>query len=117
MRTQPRLWRRRLRATTAAMATVCGIAAAASDPSTLPAAREAELRTLVLQDCGSCHGMTLRGGLGKPLVKQQLRDIAPESLAAIILDGIPGTPMPPWRGLLSETEAAWIAARLKEGLP
>ena len=26
--------------------------------------RQAQLRDLLHQDCGSCHGMTLRGGLG-----------------------------------------------------
>ncbi len=31
------------------------------------------------------------------------------SLAQIILDGVPGTPMPPWRPLLSESDALWIA--------
>jgi cytochrome c55X len=30
-------------------------------------------------------------------------------LAQIILDGVPGTPMPPWRPLLSESDALWIA--------
>ena len=32
---------------------------------------------------------------------------------AIILDGIPGTAMPPWRPLISEADARWIADYLK----
>ncbi|HSF96344.1 MAG TPA: cytochrome c [Thermohalobaculum sp.] len=74
--------------------------------------RAAELERLVRQDCGSCHGMTLKGGLGTALTAETLAGAAPESLAAIILDGIPGTAMPPWRPLLTEGEALWIAQYL-----
>ena len=76
-----------------------------------------ELVRLVRQDCGSCHGLTLRGGLGKPLLPENLAGRDAKTLAQIILDGIPGTPMPPWRGILSERDALWIARRLKEGFP
>jgi cytochrome c55X len=79
--------------------------------------RARELVHLVRQDCGSCHGLTLRGGLGKPLLPEDLEGRDAEVLAEIILDGIPDTPMPPWRGQLSEAEALWIARRLKEGFP
>jgi cytochrome c55X len=82
----------------------------------LDAVREAQLTNLVRQDCGACHGMTLKGGLGSPLVPERFSDVASEGIAAIILNGIPGTPMPPWRGLLSEPEALWIAERLKAGM-
>ena len=76
--------------------------------------RAAELEHLVRQDCGSCHGMTLGGGLGPELTAERLDGAAPEGVAAIILDGVPGTPMPPWRPLLSEGEALWIAEYLLE---
>ena len=33
----------------------------------LPRERTAALSYLVRQDCGSCHGMTLKGGLGQSL--------------------------------------------------
>jgi cytochrome c55X len=81
------------------------------------ASREEELKQLVRQDCGSCHGMTLKGGLGKPLLPETLAALDPPAVAHVILDGIPGTPMPPWRGLLSESDALWIATKLKEGFP
>ena len=74
-----------------------------------------KLANLVRQDCGSCHGMTLNGGLGKPLTVEQLRPWDRDQLANIILDGVPGTPMPPWRPLLTELDARWIADRLKQG--
>jgi len=75
----------------------------------------ARLSNLVRQDCGSCHGLTLKGGLGKPLTADQLRVWDRDQLVHIILDGVPATPMPPWRPLLSESDAQWIADRLKQG--
>lgn len=74
--------------------------------------RAAELERLVRQDCGSCHGMTLKGGLGSDLRADALMGKDPGVLAEIILDGVPGTAMPPWRPLLSEGEALWIAQYL-----
>ena len=68
---------------------------------------------MVTQDCGSCHGLTMKGGLGRPLTPEALADAEPESLAGIILDGVPGTAMPPWRPLLTEDEALWMANYLK----
>lgn len=79
--------------------------------------RRSELTNLVRQDCGSCHGLTLKGGLGRALIPETLQDTDSQAIADVILDGIAGTPMPPWRGLLSEAEARWIAERLKEGFP
>jgi cytochrome c55X len=76
--------------------------------------RRAELEHMVTQDCGSCHGMTLKGGLGNPLTPEALANAEPETLASIILDGVPETAMPPWRPLLTEEEAIWIARYLKE---
>jgi cytochrome c55X len=78
----------------------------------LPPERAAELERLVRQDCGSCHGLTLKGGLGSDLRAETLAGTAPETLAQIVLDGIPGTAMPPWRPLLTEGEALWIAEYL-----
>ncbi|WP_300054935.1 cytochrome c [uncultured Roseobacter sp.] len=72
------------------------------------------LSHLVTQDCGSCHGLRLTGGLGGPITAQALDGHTVEGLTSLILDGIPGTAMPPWRPLLSEAEAAWIAAYLLE---
>ncbi len=78
-------------------------------------ARTAALTRLVLQDCGSCHGMTLKGGLGPDLRPGTLDGASPETLAAIILDGVPGTAMPPWRPLMSEEDALWISEQLLTG--
>jgi cytochrome c55X len=88
--------------------------AQASEPSV---ERQRELAHLVRQDCGSCHGMTLNGGLGPPLRPETLRDKPFESLAATILGGRPGTPMPPWNRFVSEAEALWIVEKLLDGFP
>jgi cytochrome c55X len=73
------------------------------------------LARLVQQDCGSCHGLSLKGGLGPDIRAGSLGHHDAASLQAVILDGIPGTPMPPWRPLLSAAEAAWIADYLLKG--
>ncbi|MBP9181665.1 MAG: cytochrome c [Fuscovulum sp.] len=83
----------------------------------MPQGRAAELEHIVTQDCGSCHGLTMKGGLGRPLTPEALAHADREGLALIILDGIPGTAMPPWRPLLTEDEALWIAAWLKKETP
>ena len=73
------------------------------------------LEHIVTQDCGSCHGLTRKGGLGRPITPQALADADPEAIAGIILDGVPGTAMPPWRPLITEDEALWMANYLKSG--
>ena len=88
--------------------------ARAATPS---AERRGELVRLVRQDCGSCHGLTLKGGLGKPLLPETLHDREAAGIADVIMDGLAGTPMPPWKGLMTREDALWIAERLKEGFP
>ena len=79
--------------------------------------REQELRNLLVQECGSCHGLTLQGGLGPSLSAQRLTGRSPEDLSAVILHGRPGSAMPPWDALLTAAEARWIAERLLQGEP
>ena len=80
--------------------------------------REAQLVRMVRQDCGSCHGMHLTGGLGPALTQAALgaRATVPY-LSAVITHGIQGTPMPPWKAMLSTREADWIATQLLAGFP
>lgn len=80
-------------------------------------ARQSELVRLVRQDCGSCHGMTLQGGLGPALLPENLKDKPAESLVATIYSGRPGTPMPPWNQFLTEAEASWIVEKLMTEFP
>jgi len=86
-------------------------------PPAPSAERQQQLVHLVRQDCGSCHGMTLQGGLGPSLRPEALRDKPVDSLVATIYGGRPGTPMPPWHRFLSEAEVRWIVERLLVGFP
>jgi cytochrome c55X len=63
--------------------------------------RQAELEHMLRHDCGSCHGMTLKGGLGPALTPDALRNKPRAYIQQSIRYGHPGTPMPPWEGLLS----------------
>lgn len=95
---------------------LAGILTAASVSAEPPdRAREAELDHLLAHDCGSCHGLTLKGGLGPPLLPENLKGRTREDLAAVVLHGLPGTPMPPWAGELSDADVAWIVDRLLTG--
>ncbi|KGJ88064.1 c-type cytochrome [Thalassotalea sp. ND16A] len=78
--------------------------------------RKNDLLHLVKQDCGSCHGMTLKGGLGPALLPADLVNKPEYFLTITILEGRPGTAMPPWKDILSEQEAQWIAEQLLQGL-
>ena len=77
--------------------------------------RQAHLQRLVLHDCGSCHGMRLKGGLGPGLTADALKEKSEQMLAQTILSGRPGTAMPPWRPFLSDQEASWIVEQLQKG--
>jgi cytochrome c55X len=87
-----------------------GAARAAPD-----AARQAELLNLLGQDCGACHGLTRKGGLGPSLLPEALAGKSDETLLVTILDGRPGTPMGPWRAMLTEEEARWLVEQLRKG--
>lgn len=79
------------------------------------AMRQQELLHLLKQDCGSCHGLTLKGGLGPALLPENLTGKPVSFLATTILQGRPGTAMPPWKALLKPEEAEWIADVLVHG--
>lgn len=95
---------------------LCALPARAGSMAPAPA-RQREIIAMLRQDCGSCHGMTLRGGLGPALTPQALADKPPDMLRATILNGRAGTPMAPWRLFLSDAEAAWLVQQLRQGLP
>jgi len=92
-----------------------GISAPDTDQVPIPLKRQAQLHHLVKQDCGSCHGMTLKGGLGTPLQPQDLTGKSIDFLTFTIINGRPNTAMPPWQEILSQQEARWIAQQLKRG--
>ena len=90
-----------------------GISAQAEE---LTPKRKAELIHMVKQDCGSCHGMTLKGGLGPTLLPQAMKKLPQAVINNTILFGRPGTAMPPWESLLTVQEASWISQQLQQGI-
>ena len=78
--------------------------------------RKAELVHLLKHDCGSCHGMTLQGGLGPALTVDAINQRPREYLELTILEGRAGTPMPPWNSILSTEEVSWLVDRLMTGV-
>lgn len=81
----------------------------------LPDERRAALTQLLHQDCGSCHGMHLTGGLGPPLTTTALADKPRELLFVTIKEGRNGTPMPPWQALLDDRDINWLVDYLLTG--
>ncbi|WP_444995264.1 c-type cytochrome [Aliikangiella sp. IMCC44359] len=67
---------------------------------------------LLKQDCGSCHGLTLKGGLGPALLKQHLQNKSKAYLEAVIKYGRTGTAMPPWKDILKDEEISFLAEYL-----
>lgn len=82
----------------------------ADEPSSL---RQTELRDLLKNDCGACHGLTLQGGLGLPLKPENLAGKPNEYLIEIITNGRKETAMPPWKSFLNQNEIAWLVQLLK----
>lgn len=80
----------------------------------IPAARRQALLNLLRQDCGSCHGMTLKGGLGPALLPENLAGKSDDLLVTTLLQGRPGTAMPPWNEFISPAEADWLIRQLRE---
>lgn len=77
--------------------------------------RQQELTHLLKQDCGSCHGMTLKGGLGPALLPENLADKADYELVGVIKYGRETLAMPGWDGILNTAEIEWLVAQLKQG--
>lgn len=78
------------------------------------AERQQELHYLLLQDCGSCHGMRLTGGLGPALTPEALAGKPRALLIATIREGRAGTPMPPWKNLLTDDDIDWLVDYLMQ---
>ncbi len=75
-------------------------------------ARQQELRYLLKHDCGSCHGMRLKGGLGPSLLPEALAGKPDIYLKQVISKGMPGSAMPPWEKMLSEADIDYLVSLL-----
>lgn len=76
-------------------------------------ARQTELRNLLKNDCGACHGLTLQGGMGPALLPEKLTGKSDELLVTTILEGRKGTAMPPWKPFLLRDEVVWLVGVLR----
>jgi len=79
----------------------------------ISAERQQALRDLLKQDCGACHGLTLKGGMGPALLPETLAGKSDEFLADTILNGRQGTAMPPWQPFMNRDEALWLVKLLR----
>ncbi len=84
-----------------------GVAAGEPDPK-----RQQELRSLLKNDCGACHGLTRKGGLGPPLLPESLSGKSDAMLLQTIQEGRPGTAMPPWKPFIDADETVWLIDNL-----
>ncbi|WP_254786690.1 cytochrome c [Methylomonas sp. LWB] len=100
------------RAAACCLAWSVGVAAQADQPGP---ARQQELLNMLKHDCGSCHGLPPKGGLGPSLMPDALADKSDDLLLDAIQKGRAGTAMPPWQPFLSINESRWLIARLRQG--
>ncbi len=75
--------------------------------------RQRELKNMLMHDCGSCHGLTLKGGLGPSLLADALLNKTEAFLVQTILNGRKGTAMPPWKAFITKQEAYWLVHKLR----
>ena len=88
---------------------------ASAEINSISPERQQELTHLLKQDCGSCHGMTLKGGLGPALLPESLADKPDHVLIGVIKYGRETLAMPAWDGILNTTEIEWLVIELKAG--
>ena len=91
------------------------LALSAAVSADISAERQQYLDNLLKQDCGSCHGLTLKGGLGSSLLPEDLQARSDAALFMTIKQGLPGLAMPPWGELLSDNDIHWLVGRLRQG--
>jgi len=76
--------------------------------------RQQELINMFKHDCGSCHGLPPKGGLGPSLMPDALADKSDDMLLDVIQNGRPGTAMPAWKPFLTVDEANWLIGYIRK---
>lgn len=84
----------------------------AAEPS---AERQTEIRTLLQNTCGGCHGAELKGAMGPSLKPEALASKADDLLITTITNGRKGTAMGSWKSTFEPDEIKWIVGVLKSG--
>lgn len=70
---------------------------------------------MLKHDCGSCHGLPPKGGLGPSLMPDVLVDKSDTVLFEVIQNGRSGTAMPAWKPFITVDETVWMIAQLRQG--
>jgi cytochrome c55X len=96
----------------ALLLSLCFISTAPAFAINPPQDRQKELRNMLKHDCGSCHGLTLKGGLGPSLLTQDVANKPDEYLLETIQNGRKGTAMPPWKPFITKQETRWLIQTL-----
>jgi len=96
----------------ALLLSLCFISTAPAFAQNPPQDRQKELRNMLKHDCGSCHGLTLKGGLGPSLLAKDLANKPDDYLLDTIQNGRKGTAMPPWKPFITEQETRWFIQTL-----
>jgi len=78
--------------------------------------RQQELLNLLKHDCGSCHGLPPKGGLGPSLMPEALQNKSDQVLIEVVQNGRSRTAMPPWDSFLTIDETAWLIQQLRQGI-
>ena len=71
--------------------------------------------TLYAQYCAGCHGPNLRGGSATSLIDDEWKNGSDDaSISRVILDGVPGTPMAPFKGVLDELAVRQLVFHIRQ---
>jgi len=84
-----------------------------AEPLAPSAKRQQYLINLLKHDCGACHGLLLKGGLGPSLLPEAFADKSDQLLVSTIQNGRKGTAMPPWKKFISQQETLWLIDYLR----
>lgn len=70
---------------------------------------------LYAQHCAGCHGPNLQGGSAASLIDDDWKHGADDgSISRTILEGVPGTPMAPFRGILDDLAVREIVFHIRQ---
>jgi len=70
---------------------------------------------LYTQNCATCHGQNMEGGLGSSLIDDVWKyGASDDAIAKVIRDGVPEMGMVPWKGVLGEDQIRALVILMRE---
>lgn len=83
-------------------------------PSPTSAAEQFKPVVKLYQDaCSGCHGPQRQGATGPALIPQRIGGVGDEFIKTILLNGRPGTAMPPWKGVITDSQISDLISYIK----